>query len=98
MTTETRTLIEFKDVLGVEYECGNCGTKIQFPLKAHDCPLVCPNCNNQWFAQPQDTDRQALVGAAVWWVRAIAAMEHLQSAGPKLKARIEIAAHSPNVS
>jgi predicted RNA-binding Zn-ribbon protein involved in translation (DUF1610 family) len=55
MTTETRILIEFSDIFGVEFECPHCGAKIVYPLAKPYQRLgsLCPSCNEGWFA-PQN--------------------------------------------
>jgi predicted RNA-binding Zn-ribbon protein involved in translation (DUF1610 family) len=52
MTTETRTLIELKDVLGVEFGCPTCGAKTLYPMAKSFQRLAesCPNCGEDWFA------------------------------------------------
>jgi uncharacterized protein (DUF983 family) len=52
MTTETRTLIELKDIKGIEFECPHCGSKTLYTLEKQFQRLVdgCPNCNEDWFA------------------------------------------------
>jgi hypothetical protein len=51
MTSETRTLIELTDILGIEFGCQKCGAKILYPFrKQYDCLAeYCPNCNALWF-------------------------------------------------
>jgi hypothetical protein len=50
MTTETRTLIEMKDVLGIEIECPECRLTILYPVaKLFRIEPNCPHCNCDWF-------------------------------------------------
>jgi hypothetical protein len=50
MTTETRTLTEMKDVLGVEIECPECQLTILYPIaKLFRIEPLCPHCNCDWF-------------------------------------------------
>jgi len=55
MTRETRTLVDLRDVAGLEIECPECGLKIIFPT---DKPLKltpgCPHCNVKWFDELDD--------------------------------------------
>lgn len=50
MTSESRTLIEPRDILGVECECKHCGVKHLIPLESFDrgVPSECPNCHEKW--------------------------------------------------
>jgi hypothetical protein len=52
MAVHTRVLIESKDILGVEFECPQCGAKVLYPLVKPYLRLVetCPSCNESWFA------------------------------------------------
>lgn len=52
MTSETRTLIELRDIAGVEFECRKCGARIFYPFKKQYERLSeqWPNCNENWFA------------------------------------------------
>jgi hypothetical protein len=52
MTVETRTLIELKDIVGIEFGCHNCGTKTLYAIEKafQRLAAVCPNCNEDWFA------------------------------------------------
>ena len=54
MTSETRTLIEFKDISGVEFECPECNAKILYSLAKLLVRItaLCPSCNQNWFAPP----------------------------------------------
>lgn len=51
MTSETRTLIDFSDIAGVEIECldPQCGAKIVYPRNNHRIAKQCPNCNANLF-------------------------------------------------
>ena len=52
MTTETRTLIEMKDISGIEFKCPRCGACVLYPFGEPIARLVdkCPNCFESWFA------------------------------------------------
>jgi hypothetical protein len=46
MTTETRTTIEPKDILGIEIECARCKCRcIRAMNNLLEIPSVCPNCD-----------------------------------------------------
>jgi hypothetical protein len=50
MTTETRTLIEMGDILGVEIECPECHLTMLYPVaKLSKIETNCPHCNCEWF-------------------------------------------------
>ncbi len=51
MASESRTLIQLSDILGVEFECPKCQAKILYPIKTHYEPLPesCPCCGQLWF-------------------------------------------------
>lgn len=52
MTSETRTMIEFADVVAVEFECTKCSTRITKPIQGDLCiPVLCPNCHNTFFIE-----------------------------------------------
>lgn len=51
MTTLKRTLIEPRDIVGLEYECTHCETRYLVPLKKFDRRVErCPNCNEKWLS------------------------------------------------
>jgi hypothetical protein len=52
MAVHTRVLIESKDILGIEFECPHCGTKVSYPLDKPSQALAerCPSCSQDWFA------------------------------------------------
>jgi hypothetical protein len=54
MTSEHRTLIDLTDIVAVEFECEKCAAKVLYPLaKNYERFLLqCPNCNENWFAEP----------------------------------------------
>jgi hypothetical protein len=54
MTTETRVFIELSDIVGIEFECPKCATKILYSLsKSYDrLAEKCPNCFEPWFEEP----------------------------------------------
>ena len=66
MTSETRTLIEFKDIFGVEFECPLCGAKIMYPLAKPYQRLasICPSCNEGWFAPKNPSEHPSAPSAA----------------------------------
>jgi hypothetical protein len=57
MTAETRTLIEFKDITGVEIECPECHLTVLYPVaKVSKIGASCPACTQPWF-DPLRNDR-----------------------------------------
>jgi DNA-directed RNA polymerase subunit RPC12/RpoP len=57
MTSESRTLIEPQDILGLEYGCTHCGVKHLIPLRSFDrgTPTECPNCRAKWIRDPEES-------------------------------------------
>jgi len=51
MAVQTRILIESKDILGLEFECPHCATKVLYPLDKPSPRLAgtCPSCGESWF-------------------------------------------------
>jgi hypothetical protein len=53
MTIEMRATLEFKDIRGIEFECGVCHSKILIPIdKFKEPPIRCFICGEkgaQWF-------------------------------------------------
>lgn len=55
MTTETRTLIDFEDITGVEIECPKCHLVVTHPVsQALKSKADCPQCNETWFDHRDD--------------------------------------------
>jgi hypothetical protein len=69
MTIETRTLIELRDILGVEIECPNpkCKAKCFAPISADfsEVALQCFQCRTPWFGSTFDRDKGRNFAAAV---------------------------------
>jgi hypothetical protein len=61
MTSETRAYIEFQDILGVEFECGCCRTRLFYELPAKPVRVAhqCPNCNEPFYGPTRGDDFQA---------------------------------------
>lgn len=55
MTIETRYLIELADVLGVEFQCHNCGAKTL--LDKAKVLLECPLCKSDWLLPGTDEEK-----------------------------------------
>jgi uncharacterized C2H2 Zn-finger protein len=51
VTFETRTTIEIRDIVAVEFECPRCHAKMNIPLNAENIvPLKCNRgCEPQWY-------------------------------------------------
>jgi DNA-directed RNA polymerase subunit RPC12/RpoP len=56
MTSEIRTLVEIKDIVGIEIECRECKAKIFYPVEKNNERLhpQCPNCNSNLFVMEFD--------------------------------------------
>ncbi len=49
MTSEVRTTIEASDVIAIEIQCKECGTRSSYPLKNwRIAPNGCGNCGAHW--------------------------------------------------
>lgn len=60
MTSETRVLISPSDVIGIEFECRQCGVQVMYPLESSESAPAegCPNCKTHWlnFKASEDDD------------------------------------------
>jgi DNA-directed RNA polymerase subunit RPC12/RpoP len=67
MTKEIRTLIDLRDIEGIEIECRKCKAKIMIPiasqLPTHD--YRCFQCHADWFGASYDINTGAPFAAAV---------------------------------
>jgi len=65
MTIETRTTIQLGDITEAEIECGNCNTRIAWPLLTAEqfIPTHCKKCDRVFFVEnsPEHKDLQALL-------------------------------------
>jgi phage FluMu protein Com len=74
MTSETRTLIELKDVASVEIKCPECKVNILFPIaEGFKLEAYCPQCHRPWFDGIKDKQTNIDVYPAVNSILAIAA-------------------------
>lgn len=50
MTSETRTLVELRDITAIEFSCPHCTAKILYPFDTKHGRLAtnCPSCNESW--------------------------------------------------
>lgn len=89
MTSETRTLIEPKDISSIEFECPKCSTKILYPLDRSYDRLAdkCPNCFEPWF---DDENRRISEESTPDLV--LKTLESLRniSTTPKIKAHVKL--------
>jgi DNA-directed RNA polymerase subunit RPC12/RpoP len=92
MTSETKTFIEFEDILGVQMECLRCGAKATRPLgKIQRYPVRCENCNEEWFIGSSEQAKEKLyhtldeLAEIQKWVQALPGSEI------QLKLRLELA-------
>ncbi|MFZ0737260.1 MAG: zinc ribbon domain-containing protein [Candidatus Acidiferrales bacterium] len=85
MTSETRIFIEPNDLLGVEFECGECGTRLVYELPRRPVRIshVCPNCNEPFYdAATKGNDFQQFFAL-------LSTMRRLTE-GSKLKLKLQI--------
>lgn len=74
MTSESRTLIQAGDVLGVDVRCPECDVKITLPISSRfKLSANCPNCNKQWFDPAIDQQTGKTTYPAIDSLLAIAA-------------------------
>jgi hypothetical protein len=60
VTVETHTMIELKDILGVEVECTHCKHRWTALISSFYGHLkACPNCNNPWVSLRDDFEKLA---------------------------------------
>lgn len=69
MTSESRTLIEARDVVGIDLECPNqqCKARAFYPIGIPDpkIPFACHSCNTDWFALAPDPRSGAAASKAI---------------------------------
>jgi DNA-directed RNA polymerase subunit RPC12/RpoP len=54
MTSRTRHYIDLEDLLGLRFECKNCGTSVDANLNnISSLPQTCPNCSQSWMVKPR---------------------------------------------
>src|SRR5947209_5555980 len=59
MTRELRTLIELKDISGLEMDCHKCHAKFLYPLHGDSVRKQvhkCPSCSEPWFVDQRPSD------------------------------------------
>ena len=98
MTSETRTLIDLKDVLAIEYQCGVCGSRFSIPItkKDIDHPMVCPHCSAEWHGVADAYHRKRfieLTRALFQSAQSLVEMQTNETQPIKLNVRLEIATH-----
>lgn len=57
MTSETRNLLESKDISGIEIECPECHLAIFYPIDVKEVIKIgssCPHCNHGFFDSVRD--------------------------------------------
>jgi ssDNA-binding Zn-finger/Zn-ribbon topoisomerase 1 len=73
MTSEIRTFIETKDVLGIEIECPKCHVRDTFPILGNfNLTVNCPHCNIPWFDEIKGTQIPRDTCPAIESLRAVA--------------------------
>jgi hypothetical protein len=66
MTSETRTFIDFQDILSIQLECLKCHAKVVRPIgNISHFPLHCESCGvgqqgAEWFRSDRDNYREAI--------------------------------------
>ncbi|SRR6266436_2779479 len=79
MTSESRTLIEASDVLGIDLECPNqkCKARAFYPIRNSEpkIPFACHSCNADWFALAPDPRSGAAASKAIEQIKVL--MRHL---------------------
>ena len=80
MTTETRTIIEIGDIVGIQIECRECKATISHPVaKNYDkISLKCPNCNADLFTLTQPTGAPATSETAQHLLGLIKVMKYFE--------------------
>ena len=81
MAVHTRVLIELRDILGVEFECPHCGTKVLYPLAKPSQALAerCPSCSRDWFAPKNPAAHPSLPSSAKQVLDGLTAFQTLLS-------------------
>jgi hypothetical protein len=90
MVSETRTLIEMTDIVGIEFACRKCGAKILYPLAEHYNRLSekCPNCYEPWFTKNVAAHSSAETAADE--VKKIFATLHKVATSPEVLAQVRL--------
>jgi hypothetical protein len=99
MTTETKTLIDFTDILAIQYQCTKCRTTFAVPISmAIDHPMKCFNCREEWYTFPDDNNRAAFNKLTQSIAQSVHALSNLHSSGIKVNVRLEVAVHEKKVA
>jgi len=79
MTSETRTLIEFGEIAGIELKCPHCSAEIFYPIVKNYNRLAnqCPNCSEIWITSPDPNARPGTPILAMRLKEALAALQDL---------------------
>jgi transcription elongation factor Elf1 len=88
VTSEHRVFIEATDIIGIEFECPRCNTRVHYTLEGSITRKVrvCPNCNEEFYqpSSPEEADlNRVMVGLVTG--RALA----------RLKAKIRLEINDP---
>jgi hypothetical protein len=99
MTSENRTLVELKDVLGVEFECSKCQSKFLYSLSNQHQRLLdkCPNCFEPWFMQSLEIpfNQPSLGDQISSWMNGMRNISLHQGVKAKVRLHITTAEFSP---
>jgi hypothetical protein len=80
MTKETRTLIDLKDIQGIEIECKKCKAKAMLPIDENlNLGHGCFQCNTVWFTPGVDEVGQSFAVAVKQIEVLVKAIKHLTS-------------------
>ncbi len=80
MTKETRTLIDLKDIQGIEIECKKCKAKVMIPIgETLNLGHGCFQCHSLWFTPSIDEIGQSFAMAVKQIETLVNAIKHLTS-------------------
>lgn len=80
MTSELRTLIELRDVIGLEFDCPKCHAKVLQPLHTNETRQTihqCPSCGANWYLTERKTDAPDQISSFMETLESIAAHKDL---------------------
>ena len=77
MTTELRTLIDLKDIIGLEFGCPKCPAKVVQPFfivkdQQRTQVLKCPSCGANWYATEHKTSAPDMLATLMQTFEAVA--------------------------
>jgi cytochrome c len=95
MMFESRELIGFDDMVGIQYHCLRCHAKYSLPVDgAQRYPSKCANCNEDWFSGQMDgADKNLFVFLSL--LRQIQAMAKILEEISFLKLTVDVVSQEP---